>query len=207
MAAIGVVLRFLDHFPVKKKTRSVLSPMFTWWIPEIVMWKKIFYLQGWILILVVNAPSSMIRSNFDHKIHDVQWLNPELSWSNSWSATVKAGFWNPYNITCSYIFLTNHRIRRVYSTDFKSIIHLLQNPRTPQFFMVEIGSIHHFPHGFPMAELPRTGGLHPIFTWTAPWRPCCRRCRSPRWPSWWSSAWIRWPSLGEPGSHGWLWLV
>ena len=126
---------FPGSFSCQKKTRSVLSPMFTWWIPEIVMWKKIFYLQGWILILVVNAPSSMIRSNFDYKIHDVQWLNPELSWSNSWSATVKSGFWNPYNITCSYIFIANHRIRLVYSTDFKSIIHLLQNPWTPQFLI------------------------------------------------------------------------
>ena len=59
-----------------------------------------------------------------------------------------------------------------------------------------------FPMIFPWIPWSRTGGLPPIFTWTAPWRPCCRPCRSPRWPSWWSSAWIRWPSLGEPGSYG-----
>ena len=60
-------------------------------------------------------------------------------------------------MTCSYIFLTNHRIRLVYSTDFKSIIHLLQNPSLRpkfscwKFVFIHINppfSIPYFPHGF-----------------------------------------------------------
>ena len=55
---------------------------------------------------------------------------------------------------------------------------------------------------FPWIPWSRSGGLPPTFTWMAPWRQFCRPWRSPQWPSWWSSAWIRWPSLGEPGSYG-----